>query len=191
MTTDNVIAEAAANAIAESATSGTLDKVIVNNDEYSMEYTGSTNDGRDADELVSVWSLLDGTESRVLKHKLGEVLRKRTLTGAQVFWVPGMPGKPPQAEKGSELLCLLHPDNIERDWLNQIGLVAQTCQKHNLRSEFDLQNHMLHRLQQEYSLFETAREQETSQQQDELVRLQIEAITGAAEKENRSPRKKR
>ena len=50
---------------------------------------------------------------------------------------------------------------------------------------------MLHRHQQEYSLIETAREQETRQQQDELVRLQIEAITGAAEKENRSPRKKR
>ena len=32
MTTDNVIAEAAANAIAESATSGSLDKVIVNNE---------------------------------------------------------------------------------------------------------------------------------------------------------------
>ena len=191
MTTDNVIAEAAANAIAESAIDGTLDKVIVNNDEYSMEYMGSTNDGQNADDLVTVWSLLDGSQSRVLKHKLAEVMRKRTLTGAQVFWVPGMPGKPPQAEKGSELLCLLHPDNIERDWLNQIGLVAQTCQKHNLRSEFDLQNHMLHRHQQEYSLIETAREQETRQQQDELVRLQIEAITGAAEKENRSPRKKR
>lgn len=59
-----------------------------------MQYSGSTNDGQDADELVSVWSLLDGTESRVLKHKLGEVLRKRTLTGEQVFWIPGMPGKP-------------------------------------------------------------------------------------------------
>jgi len=191
MTTDNVIAEAAANAIAESATSGTLDKVIVNNDEYSMEYTGSTNDGRDADELVSVWSLLDGTESRVLKHKLGEVLRKRTLTGAQVFWVPGMPGKPPKAEAGSELLCLLHPDNAEREWLNDIGLVAQTCRKSNLRSEFDLQNHMLHRHQQEFSLIETAREQEARQQQDELVRLQIEAMTGAAKSETSPPRKKR
>ena len=191
MTTDNVIAEAAANAIAESATSGSLDKVIVNNDEYSMQYSGSINDGQDADELVSVWSLLDGTESRVLKHKLGEVLRKRTLTGEQVFWIPGMPGKPPKVDKGSELLCLLHPDNDERDWLNNIGLVAQTCRKSNLRSDFDLQNHMLHRHQQEFSLIQTAREQEARQQQDELVRLQIEAMTGAAKSETSPPRKKR
>ena len=191
MTTDNVIAEAAANAIAESVTSGSLDKVIVNNDEYSMQYSGSTNDGQDADELVSVWSLLDGTESRVLKHKLSEVLRKRTRTGQQVFWIPGMPGKPPQVDLGSELLCLLHPDNDERAWLNDIGLVAQTCRKANLRSDFDLQNHMLHRHQQEWSLIETAREQEARQAQDELVRLQIEAMTGAAKTETRPASKKR
>jgi len=191
MTTDNVIAEAAANAIAESAASGALDKVIVNNDEYSIQYSGSTNDGQDADELVSVWSLLDGTESRVLKHKLNEVLRKRTRSNQQVFWIPGMPGQPPKVDKGSELLCLLHPDNDEREWLNNIGLVAQTCRKSNLRSDFDLQNHMLHRHQQEWSLIGTAREQEARQQQDELVRLQIEAMTGAAKSDTSPPRKKR
>ena len=190
MTTDNVIAEAAANAIAESAIDGTLDKVIVNNDEYSMEYMGSTNDGQNADDLVTVWSLLDGSQSRVLKHKLAEVMRKRTLTGAQVFWMPGMPGKPPQAENGS-LLCMLHADHTEREWMDTIGLVAQTCRKANLRSEFDLQNHMLHRHQQEWSLIETAREQEARQAQDELVRLQIEAMTGAAKTETRPASKKR
>tara|TARA_R100000664_G_scaffold28181_1_gene39283 strand:- start:1949 stop:2524 length:576 start_codon:yes stop_codon:yes gene_type:complete len=191
MTTDNVIAEAAANAIAESAASGALDKVIVNNDEYSIQYSGSTNDGQDADELVSVWSLLDGTESRVLKHKLNEVLRKRTRSNQQVFWIPGMPGQPPKVDKGSELLCLLHPDNDEREWLNNIGLVAQTCRKSNLRSDFDLQNHMLHRHQQEWSLIETAREQEARQAQDELVRLQIEAMSGVAKTDTSPPRKKR
>ena len=191
MTTDNVIAEAAANAIAESVASGALDKVIVNNDEYSIQYSGSTNDGQDADELVSVWSLLDGTESRVLKHKLNEVLRKRTRSNQQVFWIPGMPGQPPKVDKGSELLCLLHPDNDEREWLNNIGLVAQTCRKSNLRSDFDLQNHMLHRHQQEWSLIETAREQEARQAQDELVRLQIEAMSGVAKTDTSPPRKKR
>ena len=70
MTSDNAVADAAAEAIAASVKDGSLNKVIVNNDEYSMTYTGATNAGVNADELTSVWSMQDGSESHVLKLSL-------------------------------------------------------------------------------------------------------------------------
>lgn len=180
MTSDNIIAEAAAGAIAQSADEGTLDKVVVNNDEFTMTRLRShlMDSSVDADEHTIVYSMIDGTPSTVLKHKLAEVLRKRAPNGGPAFWVPGMPGNPPEPIVGT-IMCLLHADHEDREWLNSIGLSAQLCRKANLRSEFDLQNHMLHRHQQEFSLIETARERETQEEQREWTRMQMDAMRQA------------
>ena len=89
-----------------------------------------------------------------------------------------MPGNPPEPIVGT-IMCLLHADHEDREWLNSIGLSAQLCRKANLRSEFDLQNHMLHRHQQEFSLIETARERETQEEQREWTRMQMDAMRQA------------
>ena len=182
MSTDNIVAEAAANAIAEKANDQSLDKVIINNDEFSMSAMKShlMDSNVDADEHTVVWSMQDGSQSIVLKHKLNEVLRKRNADGSSKFWVTGMPGNPPKQVIG-QLLCYLHPDHPEREWMDSIGLQGQVCKKSNMPSLFDVESHMLNRHQQEAKLVEGARERERIADERELAKLQIEAIRGAQE----------
>jgi hypothetical protein len=175
MVTDTGIAGAAADAISTALKEGSLNRVIVNNDEYSMTYTGATRDGQNADEFAYVISMLDGSTSRVLKHKLSEVLRKRSPDGTPKFWVEGMPGTPPVPINGS-LKCLLNAEHSNRKWIDDAGLLGRTCPKSNLKSEFDVENHMLHRHPQEARLIETALERERTAETRELARLQIEAM---------------
>ena len=175
MVAENAIAGAAADAITDAMKSGGLDRVIVNNDEYSMTYTGATRDGQDADEFAYVISMLDGSTSRVLKHKLSEVLRKRSANGAPKFWIDGMPGTPPKQDAGV-LKCLLHAEHSNREWIDKSGLTGRTCPKCNLKSEFDVENHMLHRHPQESRLINLALERERTAEARELASLQIEAM---------------
>ena len=175
MVSENIVAGAASDAITEAMKSGSLDRVIVNNDEYSMTYVGATRDGQDADEFAYVVSMLDGSTSRVLKHKLSEVLRKRSADGTPKFWISGMPGTPPEPVNGS-LKCLLNAEHPNREWVDEAGLLGRTCPKSNLKSEFDVENHMLHRHPQESRLIDTALERERTAEARELARLQIEAM---------------
>jgi hypothetical protein len=140
-----------------------------------MTYVGATRDGQDADEFAYVISMLDGSTSRVLKHKLSEVLRKRSDDGTPKFWITGMPGTPPEPVNGS-LKCLLNAEHPNRKWVDEAGLLGRTCPKSNLKSEFDVENHMLHRHPQESRLIDTALERERTAEARELARLQIEAM---------------
>jgi hypothetical protein len=187
VTSQNVVADAAAEAIAASLKDGSLNKVIVNNDEYSMTYTGATNAGVDADEKTSVWSMQDGTESRPLTHKLSEVLRKRNPDGSPKFWMPGMPGKPPDQKLGV-LPCKLYADHDDREWLDSIGLIGRYCEKATLRSEFDVETHMLNRHPQENALIQNALERRQREEERELQQLQLQALRSAVPTENRGKR---
>jgi len=190
VTSDNAVADAAAEAIAASVKAGSLDTVIVNNDEYSMTYTGATNAGVNADELTSVWSMQDGSESHVLKHKLNEVLRKRNPDGSPKFWIPGMPNQPPEQKRGV-LLCQLNENHEDREWLDSIGLVGRTCRKATLLSEFDVETHMLNRHRQENALIQTALERRKRDEERELQQLQLQALRNAAPTEGRGKRSAR
>jgi hypothetical protein len=183
VTSDNSVADAAAEAIAASLKDGSLNKVIVNNDEYSMTYTGATRDGMDADEKTSVWSMEDGTESRPLTHKLSEVLRKRNPNGSPKFWMPGMPGNPPEQKRGV-LLCQLHQDHDDREWLDSIGLTGRYCKKATLMSEFDVETHMLNRHRQETALIQTALDRRQREEERELQQLQLQALRSTATTKN-------
>ena len=187
MTSDSAVADAAAEAIAESMKDGSLNKVIVNNDEYSMTYTGATNAGINADELTSVWSMEDGTESRVLKHKLNEVLRKRNPNGSPKFWIPGMPNKPPEQKRGV-LLCQLNENHEDREWLDSIGLIGRTCRKATLMSAFDVETHMLNRHRQESALIQTALDRRQREEERELQQLQLQALRNSASLDGGSKR---
>ena len=152
-----------------------------------MTYTGASNAGANADELTSVWSMQDGSESHVLKHKLNEVLRKRNLDGSPKFWIPGMPDKPPEQKRGV-LLCQLHQDHDDREWLDSIGLTGRNCRKATLMSEFDVETHMLNRHRQESALIQTALERRKRDEERELQQLQLQALRSAASTEGRGKR---
>jgi hypothetical protein len=131
---------------------------------------------------VTLYSTIDGLPSHVLVNMLGRKLEQKLPDGRPAWsrtqTVPYKPG---------EMKCLLHAEHPRRAELDGIGLAGKTCTKSNIRSVFEVRQHMLHRHQQEWAVMEEARqaaEREEERQFRMAMIAQVQPRRGRPPKED-------
>lgn len=90
------------------------------------------------DEMVTIYALAPGMlygESRlVLLNDLRRDMAKTLPTGGRAFWHESLGGEVPKQRLG-EILCWLHPESPDREWLDTVGLVGLECNDGNKQAK--------------------------------------------------------
>ncbi len=148
---------------------------------------------------VELVSMITGEPREVLRIDAPRVMRKRIPgTKDPAFWMEGLPGTPP-AYKSGELMCLLHPDHPNREWIDSVGLAGRTCNmmdttKYNradFQSTYDMEAHMRRAHQREFSIYNDALARQERAEEKEWRQAQLGLTEGLVEatKQARAPRK--
>ena len=93
-----------------------------------------------------------GERVMVRVDRVGQLLRTRDRTTGKPLYTRN----PDQQYQPGVIKCFLHPEHEDREKLDALGLITSRCSKGNIRSLFDLQNHMLNKHSREYKLMKDA-----------------------------------
>ena len=119
---------------------------------------------------VYIYDTLTNERSVCNRNMLTQHLKKTRKDGTFVFTTK-VPTDPP---KRGSLKCLLHPDGINRDHYDDLGL--PTCPKANLTSPFQVTRHMQKRHKQEYATIEAEKAEMEKQEQRDFQRAMMSGL---------------
>ncbi len=91
---------------------------------------------------MTIYNRYDGVSSRITTDLAGQTLRVRFEKGhpmaGELVWTT----KPPaEAPKPGTLLCPLHVDSEEREYLNSLHFEGKTCKKSTMKTLYDKDMH--------------------------------------------------
>ncbi|MEE8457513.1 MAG: hypothetical protein V3S28_05645, partial [Acidimicrobiia bacterium] len=148
-----------------------------------------------SDEMVTLYSMIDGEPRSILNLDVPRVLRKVLPNGSPAFWHPDMPGAAPEYTKG-QIKCMLHPDfdesegpaQFDRQFIDGIGLTGRTCNlmapdKANVadfHSVFDRDDHMAKKHRREWATIQDALQTASTQRYRNEDRQTREAMLALA-----------
>ena len=143
-------------------------------------------------EKVRLWNTLTGEPSDVLIYMVSKYLGRKRPDG-KPFWTL-REDQAPKAPRGT-LMCLLHPDHPEREWLDSIGLQGRFCaindaeQRHkaNITSEFELAEHMRKKHRREWATIEREREKEEKEAEKDWQRRLMQTMTQGVKLPKKGP----
>lgn len=123
---------------------------------------------------VPVYDVKTGVESRVLPYMLPGVLAmKDPKTGQRRFSAV----RTVEPEEGT-YRCLLNADSKEHSDAVEAGVSHVECTRTNLRSGFDLRNHMQYVHPKEWEAILAYRQERKDEMDREFQRLQMDALRG-------------
>ncbi len=148
-----------------------------------------------SDEMVTLYSMIDGEPRPILNLDVPRVLRKVLPDGTPAFWHPDMPGSAPEYTRG-QIKCMLHPDfdesegpaQFDRHFIDGIGLTGRTCNlmapdKSNVsvfKSVFDRDDHMAKKHRREWATIQDALQTASTQRYREEDRQTRQAMLSLA-----------
>lgn len=132
---------------------------------------------------VSLYAAKDGTVSTVTT----DAARKKVTSGNFLlrpdpkyqYRRDRVTGRPVKVSE-TALLCRLHPDSADREWLDSIGLAGRECTKDNIPSQFMLLQHMDKKHHQEWLSIQREESERKEQESRDLIRMQAEAMAKMA-----------
>lgn len=132
MTTAEQIAQSAQiDSIMRSLT-GSASVETIDGASESIPMTGltakGTETGADGSQKVTVYSTIDGRPSEVFLPQLkGALTMKIPGTNRPAHWHPAQGGEQPKQAPAGTIMCRLHPDSPEREWVDSVGLAGIYC----------------------------------------------------------------
>jgi hypothetical protein len=112
----------------------------------------------------------NGVPSTILKYMLSKKLQQ------------GFTLEDPGNRIMGSILCYLHPESEEREWLDSIGLRGRTCDpqfgrhKSQIPTEWDRELHMKHKHKKEWETISRAEQRRERQEAMQFQRTQAEAL---------------
>jgi len=126
--------------------------------------------GRDK---VFIWDNRTGQRSVCLKYLLPKVLEKKRADGTRVFTT----SDPKIPQKAGTYLCILHPDDPNREIWDSMGLGV--CKKSNLISEYHRDRHVQKKHKDEWNVIKDYRAKQKEAEQRDFQRSLLAKATGA------------
>lgn len=147
-----------------------------------IESSGGTVGGLDSSaEDVILYNRYDGVPSRVTTDQLRQRLRVRFDRdhpwAGQLVWTARPPEKP--AEQGT-LLCPLHPNSEEREYLDSLRFQGVLCRKSNMKTANDRDAHF-EKHKRVFRAVEKDKERRQRERQMELMSEQTKALRSMAQ----------
>ena len=141
----------------------------------------------EADTWVTLYNMSDGTGSTVPIYMARNFLRRRfpqenwidkALWGKRVFT--------PNAHEAPELKpgtfkCRLHPESGEREFMDMIGLHGKSCNKSNITSGYEVEQHMSHRHRVELGTIERAEQRASTLEDKAATQALLERLVAVQE----------
>jgi hypothetical protein len=112
----------------------------------------------------------NGVPSTILKYMLSKKLQQ------------GFTIQDPGTRIEGTILCYLHPESEEREWLDSIGLRGRVCDpefgkhKSKIPTEWDRELHMKHKHKQEWETISRAQARQEREETMRFQRVQAEAL---------------
>ena len=157
-----------------------LEGVIGANAEESGAYGIRTTDR----EKVRLYNTMTGQPSDVLIYMVSKKLGNKRGDGKS--WWTLNPDEAPEWALGT-IICQLHPDHPDREWLDSIGLQGRTCapmtgeHKSNITSDFELKQHMAKKHRVEHATIVMAQERDEKEEERRWQRTLMESVSGKSD----------
>lgn len=126
-------------------------------------------------QLVPLYDIKTGVKSMVLPYMVPGALAMKDRDGNRRFTAT----QTVEPEEGT-YVCLLNKAAKDHDDAVEAGVSHVECMRTNLRSGFDLRNHMQYVHPKEWEAITAFRAERDAETQREFQRLQMEALRGQA-----------
>jgi len=175
MVTQRVAEDAAIEAAVDQLEAGGTSQVISFTDDVKAVIDGVINLNSTTG-TTRVYDRETGVASDILNSRLKDTLKRRyprdhPMVGKTVFLL-----RPLVEAPQGKVVCLLHPEHPQREYLDSIGLRNKFCYSAHIASEFDLDGHMRHRHSKEWAIIERARTREREDEGRQLLKQQTELL---------------
>ena len=121
---------------------------------------------------VYIYDTITGEQSITNKNMLPTQLKKLRPNGSRVFTTQ----KPAVELKRGETKCLLHPDSVDREHYNELGLPS--CNKSNIKYAHELEGHMKNKHKREYETIKAEIVEREKQEDRNSMKKFMAQLTG-------------